>query len=259
MLTRPSCAQVEVSFDAVARPRYIFDPSEVPATPLCPLTNLRSNKQNTGVWCWAASAQTIINYLGYPSEVFQWDIVNQTLGVAESPYPHANPYDCRVAEDSYIPTPAEQIDQDFPDMLKKCQTTQNPLAALTQFHPKHSGQEHVPLNWGEVIDQLCGKHTPYIRSGPIRLHSSPRFLSKEPRPAGRGFCKPRGNLSPLRYELPFLPALPSGASWQIFVKSLLLLTLPVYPSAASRHRPHPVCAGPSSNAVSLGYTNPSIA
>ena len=42
-------------------------------------------------------------------------------------------------------------------------------------------------------------------------------LSKEPRPAGRGFCKPRGNLSPLRYELPFLPALPSGASWQIFV------------------------------------------
>ena len=41
--------------------------------------------------------------------------------------------------------------------------------------------------------------------------------SKEPRPAGRGFCKPRGNLSPLRYELPFLPALPSGASWQIFV------------------------------------------
>ena len=43
--------------------------------------------------------------------------------------------------------------------------------------------------------------------------------SKEPRPAGRGFCKPRGNLSPLRYELPFLPALPSGASWQIFVNS----------------------------------------
>ena len=45
-----------------------------------------------------------------------------------------------------------------------------------------------------------------------------RARSKEPRPAGRGFCKPRGNLSPLRYELPFLPALPSGASWQIFVK-----------------------------------------
>src|SRR5262249_44406928 len=44
-------------------------------------------------------------------------------------------------------------------------------------------------------------------------------LSKEPRPAGRAFCKPRGNLSPLRYELPFLPALPSGASWQIFVNA----------------------------------------
>ena len=45
-------------------------------------------------------------------------------------------------------------------------------------------------------------------------------MSKEPRPPGRGFCKPRGNLSPLRYELPFLPALPSGASWQIFVIGL---------------------------------------
>ena len=43
--------------------------------------------------------------------------------------------------------------------------------------------------------------------------------SKEPRPSRRGFCKPRGSLSPLRYELPFLPALPSGASWQIFVKA----------------------------------------
>ena len=35
-----------------------------------------------------------------------------------------------------------------------------------------------------------------------------REFSKEPRPAGWGFCKPRGNSSPLRYELPFLPALP---------------------------------------------------
>ena len=42
-------------------------------------------------------------------------------------------------------------------------------------------------------------------------------VSKEPRPSRRGFCKPRGNLPPLRYGLPFLPALPSGASWQIFV------------------------------------------
>jgi hypothetical protein len=42
--------------------------------------------------------------------------------------------------------------------------------------------------------------------------------SKEPRPSRRGFCKPRGNLPPLRYGLPFLPALRSGASWQTFVK-----------------------------------------
>ncbi len=41
--------------------------------------------------------------------------------------------------------------------------------------------------------------------------------SKEPRLSGWGFCKPRWNLSPLRYELPFLPALPSGEEWQTFV------------------------------------------
>ena len=45
-----------------------------------------------------------------------------------------------------------------------------------------------------------------------------RVASKEPRPSRRGFCKPRGNFPPLRYGLPFLPALPSGASWQIFVR-----------------------------------------
>ena len=53
---------------------------------------------------------------------------------------------------------------------------------------------------------------------PVARGKKVEVESKEPRPAGRGFCKPRGNLSPLRYELPFLPALPSGASWQIFVK-----------------------------------------
>ena len=60
---------------------------------------------------------------------------------------------------------------------------------------------------GFALHQLWRSH----RSG----HSSEP--SKEPRPAGRGFCKPRGSLSPLRYELPFIPALPSGASWQMLV------------------------------------------
>ena len=55
------------------------------------------------------------------------------------------------------------------------------------------------------------------QSGVIDVALREQLASKEPRPAGRGFCKPRRNLSPLRYELPFLPALPSGASWQIFV------------------------------------------
>ena len=42
--------------------------------------------------------------------------------------------------------------------------------------------------------------------------------SKEPRPSRRGFCKPRGKLAPLRYGLPFIPALLGGAFWQAFVK-----------------------------------------
>ena len=55
------------------------------------------------------------------------------------------------------------------------------------------------------------------RRAPTMKQWSLSERSKEPRPSGRGFRKPRGNLSSLRYELPFLPALPSGASWQIFV------------------------------------------
>ena len=50
-----------------------------------------------------------------------------------------------------------------------------------------------------------------------RFRDTFKLISKEPRPSRRGFCKPRGNVPPLRYGLPFLPALPSGASWQIFV------------------------------------------
>jgi transposase-like protein len=51
-----------------------------------------------------------------------------------------------------------------------------------------------------------------------------RIQSEEPRPSRRGFCKPRGNVPPLRYGLPFNPALPSGASWQILVKGCLRIT-----------------------------------
>ena len=157
-----SCAQVEVSFDTdkVAKPRFIFDPSEVPATPLCPLTNLPSYKQNTGVWCWAASAQTVINYLGYPNEFLQWEIVNNTLGV-EPAKPPTKPFDCRHALDSYMPSTGEETDPRFIDMRAKCRVRKTPLDALRQNH--HSVDGPVPpLNWGGVIDQLCGKHTPYI-------------------------------------------------------------------------------------------------
>jgi hypothetical protein len=57
-----------------------------------------------------------------------------------------------------------------------------------------------------------------IPKGLLALARYGEWDSKEPRSSRRGFCKPRGNVPPLRYGLPFLPALPSGASWQIFVK-----------------------------------------
>ena len=57
---------------------------------------------------------------------------------------------------------------------------------------------------------------PLFSEGEV-IFVNPDLPSKEPRPSRRGFCKPRGNVPPLRYGLPFLPALPSGASWQILV------------------------------------------
>ena len=44
-------------------------------------------------------------------------------------------------------------------------------------------------------------------------------ISKQPCPSGRGFWSRRIFVPPLRYGLPFLPALPSGASWQVFGES----------------------------------------
>ena len=73
----------------------------------------------------------------------------------------------------------------------------------------------IPLLWYGFIPNLA------LISRSIFMevtHKGFTFLSKKPRPARRGFCKPRGNLSQLRYELLFLPALPSGVSGEIFVK-----------------------------------------
>ena len=156
-----SCAQVEVSLSGnkTAVPPYIFDPMDVPATPLCPLTNpFKSYKQNTGVWCWAASAQTVINYISPPNPdpVSQCAIVNNSLDVD----PNAS-YNCCKAEDDYIPTPVEQNDPAFQAMLNRCRVRYKPLSALV--NNGHGADDSLPpLNWQGLTDQLCGNHTPYI-------------------------------------------------------------------------------------------------
>lgn len=153
-----SCAQVEVSLsgDSSARLPYIFNPIDVPATPLCPLTNpLRYYKQNTGVWCWAASAQTVINYLGDGS-VSQCNIVNNTFDVNPGDY-----LNCCKAEDSYIPTPTDLADPAFEPMRQRCRVRHKPLAALLKN--EHSADtSSPPVDWQGLTDQLCGKRTPYI-------------------------------------------------------------------------------------------------
>jgi len=151
-----SCAQVEVSFDAdnVARSRYIYDPSEVPATPLCTLTNLESYAQETGVWCWAASAQAVINYLGHPNKVEQCDIVNKTVGDL------GGPYTCCKAVDSYIPSSTEQADPAFNYMLARCRVRWKVSNALQQNG--YRAEDQGPLKWPKLHDQLCGENKPYI-------------------------------------------------------------------------------------------------
>lgn len=157
-----SCARVEVSLngDNVARPPYIFNPEEVPATPLCPLTPFASPKQNTGVWCWAASAQMVINYLGNP--LSQCEIVSKTL---DHQIP-SNPPGCCMAEDSFVPDPPPPPDdvlynEQVADARTKCLKRYWPSKALRAYQ-YNVEETSDPIDWPGLTDQLCTKRTPYI-------------------------------------------------------------------------------------------------
>lgn len=160
------CAQVEVSLSGDnahivdVRP-YSFDPSMIPATPLCPLRNpLAPTKQNTGVWCWAASAQMVINYLqavnGETPLVSQCNIVNRTLDV--DPTAKLN---CCKAEDNYIYTSEDGSTSLFAAMQSRCRVRYNPLAALKDYG-YNAEEASPPVEWTGLTGQLCGNHTPYI-------------------------------------------------------------------------------------------------
>lgn len=163
------CVQVEVSLSSdnagiVDVPRYIFDRQDSivkDTTPLCPLAQpLASYKQNTGVWCWAASAQMVINYLqaanGETPLVSQCNIVNGTLAV--DPLADLN---CCKAEDNYSPTFDDGINPDFEKMRTRCRVRNNPLEALRLNHYKVM-EASPPVRWEGLNDQLCRNHTPYI-------------------------------------------------------------------------------------------------
>jgi hypothetical protein len=72
---------------------------------------------------------------------------------------------------------------------------------------------------GSIFSSLMGASGASKSAAAIRYAADQ--ASKEPRPSRRGFCKPRGKLPPLRYGLPFIPALLGGAFWQAFVKPRL--------------------------------------
>jgi hypothetical protein len=161
-----SCAQVEVSLsgdnaDIVDVRPYSFNPADVPATPLCPLTMpLASSKQNTGVWCWAASAQMVINYLHAVEEqppVSQCDIVNRAVEFNPTDDPN-----CCKAEDGYAPTSGEQGKLVFKEMLNRCRVRNWPDIVLTQYG--YNVQKVSPLDWLGLTAQFCEKPipTPYI-------------------------------------------------------------------------------------------------
>jgi len=94
------------------------------------------------------------------------------------------------------------------------------------YHVGIRGQEpRLVFPSMRLVAECCDRKNREDAFIPYRAHPSltrrcqmgDNSESKEPRPSRRGSCKPRGNLPPLRDGLPFLPALPSGASWQIFV------------------------------------------
>jgi hypothetical protein len=159
------CVQVEVSLSGdnaaiVDVGKYSLGREEVDTTAICPLrTPLASNKQNTGVWCWAASAQMVINYLqavnGEESLVSQCTIVNVALAVDP-----AADLNCCNAEDSYDPTMTELGNPAFTQIRARCQKRFNPLMALQAN--QYDAQEASPLEWEGLTDQFCTKKTPYI-------------------------------------------------------------------------------------------------
>jgi len=162
-----SCAQVEVSLSGdnaaiVDVPPYRFNPEDVlAATPLCPFTSLASYKQNTGVWCWAASAQMVINYLGNP--ISQCYIASITL---QHTIP-SDPPGCCMAEDSFVPDPNPPdppgkilYDQWVEDARTKCLVRYSPLEALRKNG--YTADTSGPLGWEDLTGQLCGQQKPYV-------------------------------------------------------------------------------------------------
>ena len=168
-----SCVQVEVSLsgdneDIVDVGQYRFDKEVVPTTALCQLAQpLASEKQNTGVWCWAASAQMVINYLQSvngptPVRVSQCDIASIALKDAASPPP---PLDCCMAEDSFVPEESPLNPDAYRLKLDKadqtCRVRFWPLEALRK-NGYSADEASPPVIWQGLTEQLCAKGTPYI-------------------------------------------------------------------------------------------------
>jgi hypothetical protein len=158
-----SCVQTDISLEndsrLVVQKPYIFDKNDpvlAPAAPLCPLTSLSSYKQETGVWCWAASAQMMINYLGGRALISQCDVVNNALDVSPTDDPN-----CCKAKDDYVPTSGELGNPNFEKMQARCRVRGWPLDALRK-NGRTADMTTFPLNWSELSEQLCTKRVPYI-------------------------------------------------------------------------------------------------
>ena len=171
------CVQVEVSLSSdnggiVDVGQYSFGREKVlDAMPICPLTTtLESQKQNTGVWCWAASAQMVINYLravNEPPLVRFRQCYIASIALTDTAIPPAippPPPDCCMAEDSFVPEESPPDPAAYKLKLDKAQRTcrerLSPLIALKKNG--YTAEQSSPLLWEGLTDQLCTKQTPYI-------------------------------------------------------------------------------------------------
>ena len=143
----------------------VFDP-DLEAVPGCPaIADLEHIKQNTGVWCWASSTQSVMNRLyklGGQPRLEQWQIANK---VFEDALIQARldtglvDIDCSKAVDGYVAPPGEDPDIKF-HSERVCKYGVFPEEVLALYDFTHDPVRFYPpdgegVEWPQLVGEIC--------------------------------------------------------------------------------------------------------